>query len=149
VYCYAYGAHGIEVAVNVKTGEVKVLRVIAAFDPGQAINPKIVETQIDGGIGMGISSAFEEVIFDNGVALNANFADYSIHTMMDLPSGDNVKTVIAEAPHRDGPYGAKGIGEAVAVPIAPAIANAIYNAVGVRIKDLPFSAEKILAGYKK
>jgi CO/xanthine dehydrogenase Mo-binding subunit len=149
VFNYSHGAHAFEVAVNIETGEVKILRVAAAFDVGRAINPKIVEQQIDGGISMGTGFAFEEIIVDKGAVLNANFADYHIATTMDMPTRDNIKTMIVEVPHREGPLGAKGVGEVITVPAAPAIAHAVYNAVGVRIMDLPISREKILAGLKK
>lgn len=142
---YIYGAQGAEVEVNTETGEVRVVRISGAFDVGRPINPKMCEAQIEGGVGMGIGSAlYEEMVFDNGRLLNPTFMDYKIPTVMEIPTAQNVRPLIVEAPHREGPFGAKGVGEAVMTPSAPAIANAVYNAVGVRIKDLPITREKVL-----
>jgi len=141
---YAYAAHGAEVAVNVKTREVKILKFGAAVDMGFPINPKMCEQQMEGGAGIGIGSAlWEEMIVDKGKVLNPNLTDYKIPTAMNIPKLENFKTFMAPAPHKKGPYGAKGMGEVVLTPSAPAIANAIYNAVGVRIKDLPITPRKI------
>ena len=150
VYDYSHTANAVEVAVNVDTGEVKVLRSGMACDMGKAINPKIVEGQIEGGIGMGISTTiYEQVVLDNGTVVNPSLTDYHIPTTLDLPKGDNSKAMLVEALEPEGPFGAKGVGELPLVAPAPAIANAVYDAVGVRIKDLPLSREKVLEGVKK
>ena len=150
VFDYSHTANAVEVAVNVETGEIKVLRSGMACDMGKAINPKIVEGQIEGGIGMGIGATlYEEVILDKGTVVNASFMDYHIPTTLDTPSVENTKAMIVEAAEPEGPFGAKGVGELPLVATAPAIANAVYNAVGVRIKDLPLSKEKVLEGIKK
>ncbi len=142
---YMYGAQAIEVAVNVLTGQIKVLRVSSAYDVGQPINPKLCEGQIEGGLAMGIGPALgEELLMDKGRVLNPNFRDYKMLTATQIPSGQNVKSMLVKAPHRDGPYGAKGLGEVTVMPTAPAIGNAIYNAIGIRIYDLPMTLEKIL-----
>ena len=147
VYDYSYTANAVEVAVNVETGEVKVLRIGLACDVGRAINPKIVETQIEGGIVMGISVAlYEDVVLKKGEVVNNSFTDYHICTTLDMPRGENCKAMIVEATEPEGPYQAKGAGEVPLIATAPAIANAVYNAVGLRIKDLPLSKEKVLAG---
>ena len=147
---YTHGATAVEVAVNVETGEVKVEKICSAFDTGRAVNPKLVEAQIEGGVGMGIgASLFEEMLFDGGQPINPSFMDYKIPTIAEIPSTENVVPAIVEAYHKEGPYGAKGVGEAVMVPTSPAIAHAVYNAVGVRIKDLPITREKILAGLRE
>lgn len=147
---YTYGAQAVEVAVNVETGEVKVLRLISAFDMGQPINPKMCEQQMEGGMGMGIGTGlYEEMRMDRGVVLNPNFTDYRIPTMKEIPSQDNIKLVIAPTPHKEGPYGAKGLGECVMMPTPPAIANAIYEATGVMITDIPITAERLLMAIKK
>ncbi len=147
---YGYAAQATEVAVDTETGVVKVLRWGNVFDMGQPINPKMCEGQMEGGTGMGIGSAlYEGLIMDNGKLINPNFTDYRFPSTMEIPCGDNVKSMTAKAPHRDGPFGAKGAGEAAMTPSAPAIANAIYNAVGVRIKDLPITAEKVLKALKE
>jgi xanthine dehydrogenase molybdenum-binding subunit len=144
---YAYGAHGVEVEVDKETGEVKVLKYIAAHDVGKAINPMLLEGQIYGGGLMGLGYALSErMIFRDGRLMNANFLDYKMLTAKDVPP---VEAVIVETDEKDGPFGAKGIGEPGLVPTAPAIANAIYDAVGVRIKDLPITPEKILKALKE
>lgn len=144
---YAYGAHGVEVEVDKETGKVKILNYIAAHDVGKAINPLLLEGQIYGGGVMGIGYALgERMIFEKGVLKNGNFLDYKMPTARDIPP---VQAVIVETDEQDGPFGAKGIGEPGLVPTAPAIANAIYDAVGVRIKDLPITPEKVLKALKE
>lgn len=145
---FTHVAHAVEVEVNVETGEVKVLRVAGAFD-AKPINPKLVEQQIEGGIGQGISLVYEQVALENGVVINPNFVDYKMATMTSLPSNENSAPIIVPTPHRDGPFGAKGVGEAGLVPIAPAISNAVYNATGLRIKDLPILREKVVQGIRE
>jgi CO/xanthine dehydrogenase Mo-binding subunit len=99
---------------------------------------------------MGIGSALlEEVITDNGVMLNPQFADYKIPTTLDCPDLDDYKSAIIETPHREGPWGAKGVGEGTMVCSAPAIANAIYDAIGIRFHDIPITPEKVLKALKK
>jgi len=144
VVYYAHMAVAVEVAVNVETGEVKILRITGAVDP-TPINPKMVEGQIEGGMAQAIGSAiWEEIVLNEGVVVNPNFMDYKIPTSLDLPSNKNTKTMIVPLPHAEGPFGAKGVGELTMVPVAPAIANAVYNAVGIRIMDLPISRQKVL-----
>jgi xanthine dehydrogenase molybdenum-binding subunit len=144
---YAYGAHGAEVEVDRETGKVKILNYVAAHDVGKALNPMLLEAQIHGGGLMGIGYALgEKMVFEKGVLKNGNFLDYKMPTARDVPP---VQAVIVETDEQDGPFGAKGIGEPGLVPTAPAIANAIYDAVGVRIKDLPITPEKILKALKE
>ena len=144
---YAYGTHGAEVEVDEETGKVKVLKYIAAHDVGRAINPMLLEGQIYGAAIMGAGYALtEQLILEKGEVMNPNFRDYKLLTAKDrIP----VEPVIIETRDQDGPYGAKGIGEPGCVPSAPAIANAIYDAVGVRIRSLPMTPEKILAALKE
>lgn len=147
---YGYVAQAVEVLVNTETGEVKVERIAAAADVGYPLNPKMCEQQIEGGVGMGLGSAlWEEVLLDRGKVLNPNFRDYKMALASNMPKMNNVKVSLVSAPHKDGPYGAKGIGESTITPTAPAIANAIYNAIGVRIKDLPITREKVLKALKE
>jgi len=143
---YTYVAKGIEVAVNVETGEVKVLRCYGAVDLGKAINPKMCEQQSEGGMVMGIGSAlYEETRMDKGQVLNPNFTDYRAPLAAQLPPNHEMKSIFVEsAPHKEGPFGAKGFSEGVVAGMEPAIANAVYDAVGVRIKDLPITPEKVL-----
>lgn len=146
---FAHGACGVEIAVNTETGEVKVERIVSAFDMGQPINPKMCEQQIEGGIGQAIgSSLYEEMLTENGAVINPGLIDYKIPTTMDIPSRGDMKCILVPVPDPEGPFGAKALGEAVLAPIAPAIGNAFYHATGVRKKDLPFTREKVLAALK-
>lgn len=139
---YIYAGQAVEVEVDTQTGQVKVLHVAAAHDVGKAINPRNVEGQIEGGVVQGLGYALtEETLFDAGRVVNPSLADYRIFAAADVPP---ITPIIVEAHDDTGPYGAKGVGEPVLCGIAPAIANAIYDAVGVRITDLPFTPEKIL-----
>lgn len=139
---YAYGVHGVEVEVDRETGQVRILNYIAAHDVGRAINPMLLEGQIYGGGLMGIGYALgERMIYEKGHLMNGNFLDYKMPTAKDVPP---VQAVIVETDEQAGPFGAKGIGEPGLVPTAPAIANAIYDAVGVRIRELPITPEKVL-----
>jgi len=139
---YTVGAQAVEVEVDTETGQIDVLKVASAYDVGKAINPDLVMTQIEGGAVHGMSSAFEGLRFDDrGRPLNGSFVDYKIATALDAPR--EIHGDIVETPLEDGPWGARGVGEHVMVPTAPAIANALYAATGVRFNDLPLSAEKI------
>jgi CO/xanthine dehydrogenase Mo-binding subunit len=143
---YAFGTTGVEVEVDRQTGEVKILNLVSAHDVGRAINPTLVKGQIYGavytGVGFGLTERVQSV---EGKVVNANFRDYKILTANDVIP---VEAVIIEDPDASGPYGAKGIGEPGLVPTAPAIANAVYDAVGVWIRDLPITPEKVLAALK-
>lgn len=139
----------VEVEVNTLTGEVKVVNAISGVDTGTVINLNNVEGQMAGGVHMGMGYALiEDTVFDRqtGKPKNASFSGYHIFTAMDMPE---VQLVIADTYEPTGPLGAKGIGEGVTNPVAPAIANAIYNACGVRIRELPLTQEKILLELKK
>ncbi len=141
---YAHIAYGIEVAVNEETGEVKVLKVVGVCDNGQPINPKMSECQIEGGIGMGIGlGVYELMLFDNGIPINPSFADYKIPTVWEIPDGENTTALLECDPLEEGPYGAKGMGEVTLSAIEPAIANAVYNAVGIRLISPPFFRERV------
>jgi CO/xanthine dehydrogenase Mo-binding subunit len=147
---YSHGAQAAEVEVNLETGKVRVVKFVGAMGMGKAINPMGVEGQMEGGAHMGISNVlYEHLVIDNGQVLNPNFMDYKLANILEMPHLKDIQSIIVESPHRDGPYGAKGVGEIVLVPTAPAIANAIYNAVGVRIKEMPITAEKILNALKE
>ena len=138
---WIFGAHVVEVEVDPDTGLVQVLRVAAAHDVGKAVNPRLVEGQIQGGFAQGLGYAlFEEIVRDNGKVVNPTFVDYRIPTAMDVP---RATPIIVEEHDPTGPFFAKGVGEPGLVATAPAIANAIYNATGVRIKDLPITSERL------
>ena len=142
---FQYNACGVEVAVNTETGEIKVLKAAVAADMGFPINPKMCEGQIEGGLAMAIgASVLEEYIYQNGLMVNSSFGDYRLPTFGEIPLRENVKTAFAPDPLPDGPWGAKGIGEGTMISVAPAIANALYAAAGIRVKDLPISAERVL-----
>ncbi len=144
---YTFGHHGVRVKVDEETGKVKILKYVAAHDVGKAINPLLLEGQVYGGVMMGIGYALsEQVILEKGENMNPNFRDYKILTAKDVC---HIEAPVLETYDADGPYGAKGIGEPGCVPTAPAIANAIYDAVGVRIKDLPITPEKVLAAIRE
>ena len=137
-----YGTNFAEVEVDTDTGQVRVTRLTGAFDVGKAINPDFVEGQITGGGVMGIGWALsEDLIIEKGRILNGSFTDYRLLRSIDVPKLDSI---IVESYEPTGPFGAKGVGEGSMVCVASAIANAVYDAVGVRIKDLPITPEKIL-----
>lgn len=139
---YTVGAQAVDLEVDTETGAIEVLKIASAYDVGKAINPDLVMTQIEGGAVHGMSSAFEGYVFDkNGKVINPSLVDYKIATTLEAPR--EIHGDIVETPLEDGPYGARGVGEHVMVQTAPAMANAIYNALGIRINDLPLSAEKV------
>jgi xanthine dehydrogenase molybdenum-binding subunit len=145
---YAYGTQGAEVEVDTETGEVRILHMVAAHDVGKVLHPQALRGQMYGALAQGVGYAlYEEVQSQEGRIMNPNFRDYKIPTIheMDFP----IELDFIETDDRFGPFGAKGVGESGLVPTAPAIANAIYNAVGVRIRDLPITPEKILEALKK
>jgi xanthine dehydrogenase molybdenum-binding subunit len=143
-----FGAAFADVEVDKETGEVKILKLVFVCDMGRAINPQTVEGQIEGGIVQGLGFALTEDYYINlqtGAMEADNFTTYKIPAVLDLP---DIEVILYENPCSTGPFGAKGIGECSMVPIAPAIANAIYDAVGVRMTELPITPEKILVGLK-
>jgi carbon-monoxide dehydrogenase large subunit len=131
-----------EVEVDVETGQVTVKQFTTAHSTGTVLNPLMHQGQIDGGVIMGLGYALmEEVLIDGGKVITTNFGDNKIPSIMDIPP---LKTIIQEHPVGNGPYGAMSIGEPPVIPTAAAIANAVHDAVGVRIYDLPITAEKVL-----
>jgi carbon-monoxide dehydrogenase large subunit len=143
---WMFATHAAEVEVDIETGVVKVLKIVAAHDVGRAIHPALCEQQIEGAVVMGLSNTlFEEFKMEKGQILNDTLADYKLATTLDIPQ---IVPILVETHHQEGPFGAKGVGEPAAAPTAPAIANAIFDAVGVRIKDLPITPEKVLLGLK-
>jgi carbon-monoxide dehydrogenase large subunit len=139
---YTVGAQAVDLEVDLETGQLEILNLASAYDVGRAINPDLILTQIEGGAVHGMSSAFEALQFNqDGEVLNPSFVDYRIATIADIPK--RIQGDIVETPIDDGPWGARGVGEHVMVPTAPAMANALYDAVGIRFSDLPLSADKI------
>lgn len=139
---YVFGAQAALVEVDQETGEVKVLKVVSVHDSGRIINPMAAEGQVHGGVHMGIGYAlYEELVLEQGRVVNASFADYHVPTAQETPV---VKAVFVENPDPAGPFGAKGIGETACIPTAAAIANAVYDATGRRVKKLPIKYRDIL-----
>ncbi|HUI90445.1 MAG TPA: molybdopterin cofactor-binding domain-containing protein [Anaerolineales bacterium] len=144
---FSYAAQAAEVEVNTNTGEVRVLNVIAATDVGRIINPLGLEGQVEGGVMMGLGNALtENFIVEDGHVVTDRLARYRMPGIAITP---NIIPIMVEHPAKDGPYGAKGVGEIVSIPTTPAITNAIYNAVGVRVDSLPVDQEQILWGLQK
>jgi CO/xanthine dehydrogenase Mo-binding subunit len=135
-------AGAAEVEVDIDTGKLKLIKYATAVDVGKALNPLGCRQQLCGAAITGIGQAlFEEIAYDNGQMLNPNLVDYVLPSLGDMPA--LIDPISVEVPDPNGPFGAKGIGESALIPVAPAIANAVFDAVGVRIKDLPIKAEKI------
>ncbi|KRT34524.1 xanthine dehydrogenase family protein molybdopterin-binding subunit [Acetomicrobium hydrogeniformans] len=144
-FTYVYGCQIAEVEVDMGTGEVTVLNMAAAHDVGRAINPEMLKGQIYGGVMMGLGyGIMEEVETDEGYIANTNFDEYIIPTSKDMP---NIIPIIVENPDPDGPFGAKSIGEPTLELGAAAIANAIAQATGRRIRSLPLNLERVLLGH--
>ncbi|HNQ63382.1 MAG TPA: molybdopterin-dependent oxidoreductase [Syntrophorhabdaceae bacterium] len=144
---YGCSAQVVEVTVDMETGKITVDNMTDAHDCGFAINRTNVEGQMQGSLSMGLGEAlFEEVKFDpNGKVANATLGEYRIPTALDMP---NVKTIIVESDEPNGPFGAKEVGEGAIMPTIPAILNAVYDAVGVRINELPITSERIFMALK-
>jgi CO/xanthine dehydrogenase Mo-binding subunit len=141
-------AGAAEVEVDIDTGKFKLIKYATAVDVGKALNPLGCRQQLAGAAITGIGQAmFEEIAYDNGQLINPNLVDYVLPSLGDMPTV--IDSIAIEIPHRNGPFGAKGIGESALIPVAPAIANAIFDAVSVRIKDLPIKAEKIYLGLER
>jgi carbon-monoxide dehydrogenase large subunit len=139
---YTTGCQAVDLEVDIETGQITLLKIAAAYDVGKAINPDQVRAQIEGGVVQGASTAlFESLKLIDGMPRNASFVDYRIATAVDIPY--EIIPIIVEVPQDDGPWGARGIGEHSMVPAAPSIANAIAAALGVRILDMPITAEKV------
>ncbi|MFO7584331.1 MAG: molybdopterin cofactor-binding domain-containing protein [Anaerolineales bacterium] len=144
---FSFASQAAEVEVNTLTGEVKVLRVIAANDVGHAINPLGLRGQIEGGVVMGVGHALlENFITKDGMVVTDRMSRYRVPSIVHTPE---IIPIVVEDPAADGPYGAKGVGEIVLIPTPPAITNAIYNAVGVRFDTLPVDQEKLLWAMEK
>lgn len=141
---WMYAVQGVEVEVDPDTGKVTILRAVGCSDVGKAINPLNVIQQVQGGMIQGMSGGMaEDVLVDrNGLIVNPNLADYKMFTTMDMPQ--SVEAYYTETKDADGPFGAKGLGEGPVAPGAPAIANAVFDAIGIRITDAPMTADKVL-----
>jgi CO/xanthine dehydrogenase Mo-binding subunit len=139
---YPFGTQAVEVEIDLETGKIEILKLWAAHDLGRAINPMAAQGQIEGGIVQGIGySLTESYIWEGERVLNTSFVDYKIPTALDIPP---LNIALIESDDPNCPYGAKGVGEPALIATAPAIANAVYDAIRVRIKELPITSEKIL-----
>ena len=144
---WTMGVNGAEVEIDTETGEIRVLKMVSCFDPGKVINPKLYDAQVEGAMVQALGTAlFEELKLKDGKVLNKSFVDYKIPTADDMPE---MVVKVAEHAEPTGPFGARGIGEPVMVPGAPAIANAIANALGVRFYRMPITADDVLKALKE
>lgn len=147
---YTVGAAAIKLEIDKETGKMHVKKAVEGLDVGKAINPDLVKGQITGGLLQGLATVlYEDMRYDkDGKLLNPNFTDYKIPTTMEVP--DEIIPIIIEVAQPDGPFGARGVGEHTMIPAAPMVANAVSNALGIRIKTMPITAEKVaLAVLKK
>ncbi|MBE0409817.1 MAG: molybdopterin-dependent oxidoreductase [Anaerolineales bacterium] len=141
-FAFSFAAQAAEVEVNTLTGETRVLKVIAAHDVGKAINPLGLQGQVEGGVVMGLGNALtENFIVNEGIVATDRLARYRIPSIIHTP---DIISIVVENPVTEGPFGAKGVGEISSIPTTPAITNAIYNAVGVRVDRLPIDQEDVL-----
>jgi len=147
-FAYAYSAQAVEVEVDTETGQVRVLKVVAADDVGQAINPMLVEGQIEGAVVQAQGYALlEDLKVKDGRILSNQLSTYLIPTILDIP--DKVESVIVEVPDPNGPWGARGLGELPFLPTAAAISAAVHDATGVWFDDFPLTPERVLRGLGK
>jgi CO/xanthine dehydrogenase Mo-binding subunit len=145
---WTYGAHGVEIEVDTETGELEIINISSAFDVGKVIHEGMCRTQVQGGVLQGLGSAlFEGFRFDErGRMLNPSFVDYKIPTAKDKPR--QMRQHFIETPQLDGPYGARGVGEHPMISVPSAVGNAIFDATGVDIKDLPLTSERVYMALK-
>lgn len=144
-FCYAYAAQAVEVEVDTETGEVRLLRVVAADDVGQAINPQLVEGQVEGAVVQAQGYAIQEnFVTSQGRVLSDQLSTYLIPTILDIP--DAVEKVILEMPDPNGPWGAKGVGELPFLPLAPAVTAGVHAATHVWLDTIPLTPERVLRG---
>jgi CO/xanthine dehydrogenase Mo-binding subunit len=142
------GGAGAEVEIDTETGQIRVLRLVTVADAGTPVNPRIVETQLTGASIMQLGfTLYEEMEFTDGQLRNPSFAEYKIPGIRDLP--ERIEAEAVDAAQHSGPYGAKGIGETGTFGVSPAIANAIHDAVGVRITQLPITAEAVYRALRR
>jgi len=144
---WIFAAQGVEVEVEEETGKIRVLKVVSAHDVGKAINPLNCQQQIEGAIGMGIGiSLMEEIKTEAGRVKNPNLVDYKMPTAKDMPE---MVPILVEVPEEKGPFHARGLGEPAVAPTPPAVANAVFDSIGIRINDLPITPDKVLRELKR
>jgi CO/xanthine dehydrogenase Mo-binding subunit len=141
------GGAGVEIEVDTETGALRILRLVNAADAGRPLNPRIAATQLSGAAIMQLGfTLFEDVVLDGGQVVNGSLADYKIPGIRDIPPIENV---LVTAEQGSGPFGAKGLGESGTFGVSPAIANALDDAIGVRITSMPLTAEKVLRAIRE
>ncbi|PKO21637.1 MAG: aldehyde oxidase [Chloroflexi bacterium HGW-Chloroflexi-1] len=147
-FAYGYVAQAVRVAVDIETGQVRIEQFISADDVGQAVNPQQVVGQIEGGVVQAVGYALlEDFRTDQGKVLTDKLSTYLIPTVLDIP--EQLASIIVDVPDPNGPYGARGMGEMPYLPVAPAVAAAVYDAVGVRFDDFPLTAERVWRGLRE
>jgi CO/xanthine dehydrogenase Mo-binding subunit/aerobic-type carbon monoxide dehydrogenase small subunit (CoxS/CutS family) len=145
-FAFSFATQAALVEVDLETGEVHVLKVVAVNDVGKSVNPVGLQGQVEGGVMMGLGNALtEEFIVEQGIPFTGTLARYKMPSIKHTPE---IVSIIVEDPTADGPYGAKGVGEISSIPTTPAICNAIYNACGVRVYSLPIDQDKLLLALK-
>jgi CO/xanthine dehydrogenase Mo-binding subunit len=146
---WTFGAQAVEVSVDPETGQYEVERIAACYDVGRVVNPGLIAGQTYGGIIQGLGTGMmEELVLDkkSGRVMNASLMDYKIPSTEDVPREMTIDFV--ETPQSDGPMGARGVGEHTMIPTPAAVANALFDACGIRIQDMPITAEKVLRALK-
>ena len=146
---WTFGAHGVEIEVDIETGDIQIIKIASAFDIGQVINKKLVEGQIMGGVLQGIGSAIIEgyKFSPEGRLMNPSFTDNKIPTAKDIPM--EMIPILIENPQPDGPFGARGIGEQPMISVPSVIGNALYDALGINFYNLPLSPETVALAIAK
>ncbi|MDI6600924.1 MAG: xanthine dehydrogenase family protein molybdopterin-binding subunit [Thermoanaerobacteraceae bacterium] len=144
---WTYGAHGVEIEIDTNTGDIRVLKIVSAFDVGKVLNKELCEEQVVGGVLQGLGAAIcEQYLYRDGVLLTRTFTDYKVPTSMDVP--DEIFPIFIETPQLDGPFGARGVAEHPMISVPSAIGNAVYNATGVNIYEVPMTPEKVYFALK-
>ncbi len=142
-FSYGYVAEAVEVEVDTETGQVKIINVVCADDVGKAVNPRLVQGQLEGAVVQAAGySLLENFVQKDGQTLTRHLSTYLIPTIKDIP--DNIDSLILEYPDPIGPWGARGMGEMPFLPVAPAVAAAIHSATGVWVNEFPFTPERVL-----
>lgn len=146
---WTYGAHGVEIEVDARTGDIEILKIVSAFDVGKVLNESLLKGQVIGGIMQGLGTACSEVLLydETGRLLTRNLVDYKIPTVKDLPA--RIEVHFVETPQLDGPYGARGAAEHPMISITAAIGNALADATGLEMFHVPLSAEKVYLAWQK
>jgi xanthine dehydrogenase molybdenum-binding subunit len=140
---YGFATHAAEVEVDIETGKIRVVKMVCAHDVGKALNPIALVGQVEGGVVQGLGYTLtEELIVEEGKVKNPSFVDYHLLRSTDVPP---IEVELIETEDPDGPFGAKGMGESPIIPVAAAVANAVSDALGLRLREIPMTCERVLA----